>query len=289
VKKSYFLCFLLALFSLGCSETPFEALNRDPPLLRALKINTELFLTRKNCEVRHLPDNKDFYIRCNENCLLDPVENYSLPYKCVEIEIHLPKLHENKPYLLLCGNTGDPSFPVITVILKNNGRYIEVKRPTGYPKTMPQPNILDKIPLGEPFRCAVFANPGYCSDWFLGCPKTNEEMHTSFTYKPHTVSLSSGETLTVSKKEPGGNILEISMEHFPPNKELVLRSLSEGEQVETMLVTEYDGSCCIPNFTPGVIGKTKGTDQLTLLWDDKTLETSVDWDASTLDMKRRDI
>jgi hypothetical protein len=272
MKKLIFFGLFLALFSFGCSALILT--DTQVSLQKAVRQNTFLLAARIEFYKRNASNEKNFYISYNKDSLVDHSDLSSMPYKCLKLDIRLPELQENKEYCVYCPNTGDPAFPEYVAGVKRTNKKIETIFPSHYPTTLSS---------HDPY---VFANPGYCSDWFIFSVETGERFYSSFIYEPIIASLPTGETLLVSKKEPGGNILEISLNNFPPNKKVTLKSCSEGELFEDQFETSKEGSFCLPNFIPGVNGVTKGTDHISVLWDDHVLSVSVDWDTSTLSIKK---
>lgn len=220
-----------------------------------------------------------FYLRCDESTAMQSSAQHPLPYPHINAEVHFPPLRANCEYLLYCPLTGCPQNPEILLEMKTDSE--------GHPLPL---GIVDECKEHN-IRClpswivTLYANPGYCSDWYLISSSPFSVLHTSFTYKPITTSLTDGRTLTVDKKEPGGNLLEICLTNFPPKERLRLISCSAGEEIIKEIETGKDGSYFLI-MAPQVIGKRKAVDHITISWKDGSIDASCEWDMSTMDIKR---
>ena len=141
------------------------------------------------------------------------------------------------------------------------------------------------IRMSGPTIISLYANPGYCSDWYLIYRDPFSVVHTTFTYKPITVSDEAGHTLSIYKKEPGGNVLELRLTGFSPMAKLRMTSCSAGEKISSVIEVGENGSYN-SILTPQVIGFAKGVDYLAISSDDISLQASCEWDLATVDIKR---
>lgn len=280
-----FFCLFLGCFLFGYSVAPYGCVLVDGyqgvvpnQFLEIVKMNKF-----RNDVKNAFAENKDFHITCDENNLLESDQNFLLPYKGVRITIHLPNLEEDKVYCLWCPNIGAPSNPErILGMLREGNDIILINIGENI-----NPDFLmhssDRITLDHPMSFVVYANPGFCSDWYL--ISNQAILHTVFIYKPITTSLTTGETVQFDKKECGGNFVEIFLKNFPKNTDVVMESSFGRDQVFTT-DEQGRGYMTCANFPFLQPDKTKGVGQIKLLWDGHCLETSVEWDKSTLDIKR---
>jgi hypothetical protein len=203
-----------------------------------------------------------------------------LPYPFLRADVHFPPLDPNSTYILYCPHTGCPLQPEFYQELRTDeeGNLLLAQVFEEFQK--------NNIRCNMPISVVLYANPGYCSDWYLITPKPFSALHTTFTYKPIMVSDAEGRTMTLSKKEPGGNLIEISLAGFPPKKRLLLTSVSAGERIARVIDTDKDG-LYTTMMAPQVIGAAKGVDHITISADGICLESSCEWDISTMDIARR--
>ena len=96
MKKLVPVWLFLALFSFGCSALMFT--DQQISLQDALVGNTVVLAVRVDCMKRHTSETRDFCVYCNEDSPIDCSNSVSLPYKCLKLQISLPKLKEDKQY-----------------------------------------------------------------------------------------------------------------------------------------------------------------------------------------------
>jgi hypothetical protein len=213
----------------------------------------------------------------------DPESPFScsqpLSYGGIDVLVHFPPLRPNVTCFLYCPATGCPIEPELLVEYRTNAKGNPIPA-----QALKGRNVND-LDLSITHGILLYANPGYCSDWYLVYLKPFSAMHTAFTYKPITVSDKAGRTLTIQKLEPGGNYLEVVLRGFQPKQQLQFSSCSAGETITKTIDTDENGSySCF--MLPQVVGVTRGNERVTISYEGETLETSCDWDVSTLDIKR---
>jgi hypothetical protein len=223
------------------------------------------------------PQDDRFFFTYDESFIFPLSDSCSLPYPKVLAWVHFPPLRPNSTFVLYCPLTGCPQQPEVLVELMtdDDGKMIK--------STFVEEN--KDICGNFDFMISLYANPGYCSDWYLISLKPFSVICTSFTYKPITIDDDEGRRLTICKKEPGGNVLEIVLKKFLPKQQLIVTSLSSGETISHPVETDNDGSYVF-QLLPQVIGYTKGIDLVTVCFDGKRLQTSCEWEVSTLDIQR---
>jgi hypothetical protein len=237
-------------------------------------------LTMREMICHQFPQNDQFYVSYAELLPPTPSKNHLLPYPIIDVEVHFPLLKPMTTYFVYCPMTGCPHQPEFFMEIKTN------EEGTPFPA-----QVFDKFQkfnikiANMPIMVTLYGNPGYCSDWYLMTTNPFSAMHTTFTYKPISVSSPNGQTLTINKKEPGGNYLHIELSKFPPHKQLRMISCSEGESIFFDITTKDDGSYELM-LAPQVVGHDKGIDRLTISDGENSLEASCDWDMSTLKIKR---
>ena len=103
---------------------------------------------------------KRFFITCEvpETSFLSP---NPLPYGYIEVLVHLPPLRPNSAYELYCPLTGCPVQPEMVIQYRTDGE--------GNPVPAEIFDELQKnnIRISGPQYISLYANPGYCSDWYL--------------------------------------------------------------------------------------------------------------------------
>ena len=226
------------------------------------------------------PQDNRFSLSYEERSVSQPSSPHCLPYPFLDANVHFPPLAPNATYILYCPHTGCPLQPEFYQELRTDAE--------GNPLLAQMFEKLQKYGIRGtfPIMIMLYANPGYCSDWYLITPKPFSALHTTFTYKPITVSDAGGRTMTLSKKEPGGNLIEVSLTGFSPKKRLLLTSVSAKEKTAQVIDTDKEGSFTTI-MAPQVIGATKGIDRITVSAEDICLEASCEWDISTLAIARR--
>lgn len=226
------------------------------------------------------PQDDRFSLSYEERNVSQPSSSHCLPYPFLDANVHFPPLAPKATYILYCPHTGCPLQPEFYQELRTDeeGNPLLALMFEEFQKC----GNLGSIPL----MIMLYANPGYCSDWYLITPKPFSALHTTFTYKPITVSDAEGRTMTLSKKEPGGNLIEISLTGFPQKKRLLLTSASSGERIARVIDTDKNGSYTMM-MAPQVIGAAKGVDHITISTEGICLEASCEWDISTMNIARR--
>ncbi len=268
-----FLCLFLTC-SHGYSEEPNEDIDSFRNSFPHQYIETaKMIRFREDAKIVFVQD-KDFFISCDEGKSIESSQNSCIPYKSIRIAIHLPKLEDKKTYILYCPNVGSPSHPEL---------YLEVIKDGNDIFYFNADCIADTVSLNKAKLLTIDVNPGFCSDWYLISSEPDNIVHTSFAYKPIIVSLATGETVQIHKKEPGGNMAEIFLTNFPKNTKVSIESTSSPKHIFETDDQGYSVGIHLPSQHQD---KTKGVDLIKILWDDRCLETSVDWDKSTLDVER---
>ena len=285
MRKAYLFFGFLVIFICGCSAGRSEPQGAPNYQFSPVKIEkfTAVYCAMAFREAHRYfyPTEDRFYITYDEKLVLPLSETHALPYPGVNVEVHFPPLRPNTTYCLYCPLTGCPKQPELLQEFRTDeeGHLF----PPSFFEKLKENNIHCN---SMPFFILLYANPGYCSDWYLiTCTDPGSVVQTTFTYKPITVTGTDGRTLTLCKKEPGGNIIEILLTNFPPKKELLMTSVSAGEKLTRVINTKDDGSY-VSKMAPQVIGCTKGVDHITISCDGESLEASCPWDMSTLDIKR---
>lgn len=280
--KAIFLSFF-TFFSCGCSSARLHhpaSSSRQRTATHQEKFGEVYWaLVCRDAISQAFPADDRFYLSCEEAPVLPSPDDAPLPYPSISATVHFPPLKPNSSYFLYCPATGCPQQPELLMKIQTDDEGKPV------PSQMLDGLKEHKIHCNMIFAIGLYANPGYCSDWYLLAGNPFSVLHTTFTYKPITSSLPGGQTLTISKKEPGGNILEISLTNFSPKKQLLMTSCSEGETISKTMITNKDGSCAL-EMAPQVIGFMRGVDHVTISWDDASLTASAEWDTSTMDIKR---
>jgi hypothetical protein len=227
------------------------------------------------------PQDSRFSLSYDERSISRDGSPSCLPHPFLSAEVHLPPLAPNSTYILYCPHTGCPLQPEYYQEVSTDGE--------GNPMPAQMVEELQKHDI----RCTMalmimlYANPGYCSDWFLiTLAPSFSALHTTFTYKPITVSDAKGRTMTLSKREPGGNLIEISLTGFPPKKRLLLTSVSAGEKIAHPIDTDNAGAYTTM-MAPQVIGVTNGVNCITISAEGICLQASCEWDISSMDIARR--
>lgn len=279
--KSFFV-FCLFFFLTGCASHR-KNLSDDQVHKRSVSLATKCHETAcamfyRNLTQKSFPSDDRFYLSYEETDLF-PLKKKPLPYQGVEATIHFPPLQPNSQYVLYCPFTGCPEAPELQVEIKTDeeGNIIPAEMFDELKKYNIKTNPVHIVLL--------YANPGYCSDWYLMKTSPFSSLHTTFTYKPIMTSGNDGRTLILNKKEPGGNILELLLKNFPPNKKVTIISTSAGSACTDIVTVKEDGSYDLAISAP-VPGFTKGIYRITVLSDNGPLEISCEWDSSTLDIKR---
>lgn len=282
MNRLIFFPLFLMFFSFGCSGGRLQPSSGPSSQNSATKTFREVYCAlvfRQFMQQSSLSD-KEFYISCDENDLYPLSPSHPLPYPSITATIHLPQLKENCKYVLYCPFTGCPQSPEVFLEWQTDDEGNPI--PVEIFKAFQEHHVRLLIPC---WTVSLYANPGYCSDWYLFSIAPFSVLHTSFTYKPITASLPDGKRLTISKKEPGGNLLEVSLRNFSPSKRLLLTSCSAGEELTKVIDTKEDGTYDFI-WAPQVLGYKKGVDHIAVSCDDELLEASVEWDMSTMDIKR---
>jgi hypothetical protein len=204
-----------------------------------------------------------------------PKDSTSLAYPWIAVEATFSNIPGDKKYILYCPNTGCLYQPEVVVPIPINKE--------GQP-ILQMPGIAS--PVRPRYFVSLLAIPGFCSDWYLFSEHPFTVYHTTFTYQPITTKTEDGKELTISKKESGGNLLEITLKGFGPYEQVAFTSESAGELLTSTPVMDKNGTHTL-FLAPQVIGTTKGNITINVTAGKETLQASTEWDMSTLDIRRR--
>ncbi len=280
---SPFFQFLFLLLACGCASSKLEpthgAASGFSKSADAKISDVYSSIHFRSCVDQMFPQDDRFYLSYGEGSLVPLSEVHALSYPCLNVEVHFPPLRPNSTFFLYCPMTGCPVQPEVIMEFKTDeaGNAME--------STIGDMLKLHNIQAQCPCFVGLYANPGYSSDWYILYSQPFSVLHSSFTYKPIVVSDSNGHQLSIRKKEPGGNVLEIALSGFPPKKELLLTSCSAGETMSSTLVTDTNGSS-VTFMLPQAKGFSKGIDQFTISFDGGQLQAGCEWDMATLNIKR---
>ncbi len=178
---------------------------------------------------------------------------------------------ERKDYLLFCLNTGDAHAPIAMhtltieddcIIDHDNG--VEVKK--------------------NAFELRIPAIPGFQSTWYLWAEDNSVRLSQKTIAKSLQTVGSDGATLTLIRKESGGNFVEAHASGLHEGEQVcfILRSL--GEQFYHPEKVPESGKLHMP-FVSSIVGIERGvisgSTTISLVRKHETLDVTYDWDLST--------
>lgn len=174
-------------------------------------------------------------------------------------------------YLLFCPNTGDSLAPVAMhslvieeacVIETHDG--IEEKK--------------------NAFELRIPAVPGFRSTWYLWSTDDAIRLSQKVVARPLQMAGSDGATLTIIRKESGGNFVEACASGLSEGEQVCLIFRSLGAQWFYPVKTSSTGKVRLP-FISSLVGVERGimagTTSVLLVRQSETLELSYEWDLST--------
>ncbi len=178
---------------------------------------------------------------------------------------------ERKEFLLFCLNTGDLCSPIAM-----------------YPLTIEDEYIIE-VHGNEEIRKHAFAFPlpaipGFQSTWYLWAKDDSMRLCQTTIVNPLQMVGSDGATLSIIRRESGGNFVEARASGLREGEQvcLILRSL--GEQMYYPYKVREDGTMVLPLIS-SVAGLKHGilcgTTNIRLVRQYEALELSSDWDLST--------
>ena len=283
MKSSFAFCLCTLLCACGCSRHQGEHCfkTRRSWNEKRDEMVQNVCVARSFRYVVPEPDNSDERFFLTYELSEPPSSSPSpLPYGYIQASVHLPPLRPNSRCVLYCPCTGCPIQPEMAVEYQTDSE--------GNPVLAELFDELQKnnITMSMDQCVMLYANPGYCSDWYLMYHEPPYSIiHTTFTYKPITASDSEGRVLTIQKWEPGGNYQEVLLRGFQPKQRIILNIRSGWKTKNEELYTGEDGS--LSRFIlPYVPWPSRGTLYATVSYDGGSLCASCDWDISTLDIKR---
>ena len=237
-------------------------------------------LNLRDCVCSKFPSDERFFVTVEED-LFHLSSPGLLPYDGISVRVHIPPPTPNSSYVLYCPLSGCPVQPeVIEAFLTDEEANLV---PEEMFKELKENHIT--LSLKDGLYVSLFANPGYCSDWYLLCSNPFHILHTTFTYKPIVSRDEQGRTLTIQKLEPGGNCLGIILQGFKPGQKVTMTSNSAGEILQNEREIEKDGMLSFLLF-PQVVGKTKGNILVRFSYEGGALEAASEWDMAVLDIPR---
>ena len=271
-------CFLLC----PCGCAAHKEANEGWTAEREAKIK-DVRMARhwRECVCGQFPSDERFFVTVEDGPL--PLSSPgSLPYDYISVRVHIPPPTPNSAYILYCPLAGCPVRPEVMGEFQTDGKGNLF--PEEMFKESKEKHITFSVENG--LYISLFANPGYCSDWYLICGNPFHILHTTFTYKPIVSRDEQGRTLTIQKLEPGGNCLEILLQGFQPGQKVMMTSNSAGEILQNERETEKDGTLSYMLF-PQIIGKTNGKILVRCSHEGGMLEASSEWDMAVLDISRK--
>jgi len=137
----------------------------------------------------------------------------------------------------------------------------------------------------DPVSLVICANPGFLSDWYLQREGSLEIYHTTLVYHPLTAMNRKGQSLTVHKKEWGGNMLEIVFHGFTPHEEITWKEMNGQEEVKHKDRADEKGSLRL-FLEPHATKAERGTMVIAAETADHALHVDANWDKRTLSIKR---
>lgn len=201
------------------------------------------------------------------------------PYQGVTCRIHFPKCQPNGDYVLFCPDTGSPFVPYFHA----SSHFVSDKDGT---------LSIDALKLDFPTQkayeqyIALFAHPGFCSNWYVQNMRSKELYHTTFLYQPIIDTNEKGQSLEIRKKECGGNFLEIRLSGFEPYEEVCCTTTTCSEDVVYREKVDHTGCYSFFVFSPEKKAE-KGTFVVTVDLPEKALRATVDWNRKTLFLNRK--
>ncbi len=217
-----------------------------------------------------------FSIEQGFDTLLPPNEG-SLGHQLVICKLLVEDLPPGK-YYLYSPNSGNIFYPecLYFLKLKDDGTFC----------------FADKSQNGV-FHLKIPAIPGFCSDWYLISEVSHNsdlvDLHSSFAYKPCVVKNEAGKTLTILKKDLGGNVLHIILNGFIPQENIEIVVDREGDIKTETHKANQDGTLELFFYPPEreTQNKMKGSIRVTVKTDAETIEATSQYDTSTLELRRK--
>lgn len=201
---------------------------------------------------------------------------HPLPYPIVICE----PLYRGIPpgeYVLYCPHIGDPAHPECAIPINLNSEGFNVKKVVS---TSLPPQMKPHIPL-----IRFLAIPGFTTDWYLISTDYKKVYHTTFVYEPILAKTDDGKSMVISKKEPGGNLMEISLNGFQSGDEITLIAECENYSKKLRVTANESGSSTY-RYIPQIPGKSKGKILFKAISHKSLLEAEIDWDSSTLSIRK---
>jgi hypothetical protein len=176
-----------------------------------------------------------------------------------------------KDYLLFCINTGDSISPIAMHSLTIEGTHVIGKK---------NGEELEK----NCFELRIPAPLGFLSNWYLWAEDNSARLCQKVTANPLQVIGIDGATLTVVRKESGGNFVDVLATGLQEGEQVCLVFRSMGEEFYYPVRAPESGKLRLPMVSSFVgLQRRILSDRTSILLvrEAETLELSYDWDLST--------
>lgn len=178
---------------------------------------------------------------------------------------------ERKDFLLFCLNTGDAQLPIAMHSLTLEGSSVIEKEN-------------DDKSNKNSFELRIPAIPGFQSTWYLWAEDNSVRLCQKTTAEPLQAIGEDGATLTLIRKESGGNFVEAEVSGLHEGEQVCFIFRSLGEQFYYPKKAPPSGKLRMP-FVSSFVGMERGvlfeTTTISLIRKHETLTLSYDWDLST--------
>lgn len=273
--------------------------TNKPVVLFAVLLSSLLLLSgcvsayRKKCNIANIQAAGSFQAYAKPRCVegnmtityakngivkSDKLHSDLFPYDTIFCTVTLPNLPPNGHYTFYCPNTGCPFQPEFTILVHTDSK--------GNPSYTVQENE-PIFPGPLTLNLSLWGIPGFCSDWYLLAQNGTPLYSTSFTYQPIIAQDEQGRTLTLKKRDCGGNYLDICFSGFQPNEKIVWSRTSCDETIVDAIYADPTGSRVIEIMPQTNQAVSKGSVKIAVLFDTSSLESTTEWDSKTLFVRSR--